>query len=192
MKIPSIKGTALQSVHEDVHRLIEAGRLSREALELRLEPEDLLILDAKVAPATWYPIASYARLVEMLVHEEAEGRAREYLMARGARTAERLSAAGIYQQLHASTEQMGPAVGRIVITLASVIYNFTKWHFESRGPDHEFTLFVTEAAEFPEVSRFTTQGFIEFVSNRTSGMPTRVESERPSPDCIIYDARRHP
>ena len=38
---PAIKGSAFQSVVEDVQRLLQEGRISREELEVRLDPADL-------------------------------------------------------------------------------------------------------------------------------------------------------
>jgi hypothetical protein len=190
VSVPSIKGTAFQSVHDDLHRLLESGRLSRERLELALGVDDLRVLDEKVAPAAWYPIDGYARMVELLVEIEARGRRREYLIERGTRAAERLSAAGIYQQLDASAEGMGPRVGHVILTLASVIYNFTRWSYESGEVRGDFTIRVDDAESFPEVSRFATQGFIQYVATRVSAAPVRVESDRPTLDRIVYSAKR--
>jgi hypothetical protein len=187
VKVPSIKGTAFESAFDDVHRLLAEGRLSRDEIEVALTAEDLRILEQKISPATWYPIASYARLIEVLIEKEARGRPQSYLLERGARSAERLSQAGIYQQLHLSSERLGIRVGHIITSLAGAIYNFTRWHFEPHGAG-EFTIRVEEASEFPNVSRFTTQGFIERVSTRASGFPVRVVSDRPSPDLILYGA----
>ena len=45
MAAPSIKGTAFQTVAMDLTSLVRVGRISREALEVRLEPEDLRVLE---------------------------------------------------------------------------------------------------------------------------------------------------
>lgn len=189
MKVPSIKGTAFQSAPDDIHRLLAEGRLSREELEVALEAEDLRILEQKISPSTWYPIATYARLIDLLVAKEARGRSESYLLKRGARAAERLARAGIYQQLHMSSEHIGVRVGHLITSLAAAIYNFTRWRFEPKGKQ-DFTIWVEEASAFPEVARFTAQGFIHYVSTQTSGVPTDVVSDRPSPDLILYHA--HP
>lgn len=188
MKIPSIKGTAFESARDDIHRLLAEGRLSREELEVALTAEDLRILEQKVSPSTWYPIATYARVIDLLIEKEARGDPESYLLERGAKSAERLSRAGIYQQLHLSSERIGVRVGHIITSLAPAIYNFTRWRFEPEG-QLQFTIWVEEASAFPEVSRFTTQGFVERVSTQTSGVPMRVESDRPSPDLIVYRAQ---
>ena len=105
MAAPSIKGSAFQSVVSDLVGLIEAGRISRETAEARLEADDLRLLDDKILPGVWYPIASYRRMTELLWEVEGN-RAPAYLMARGARSAERLFEAGLYQQM-----QRGEAMG---------------------------------------------------------------------------------
>lgn len=188
VEAPAIKGTAFLSAHADVNRLVEEGRLSRDDLELRLAADDLRILDEKVAPAAWYPIACYERLVELLADLEGAGSRETYLVGRGTRAAERLSAAGIYQQLDASIESWGPRVGRIIITLSSLMYSFTRWSFATGDRPGHFEIRVEDAADFPEASRFATQGFIEFVAQRTVGAPVRVRSRRPAPDLVIYCA----
>jgi hypothetical protein len=186
--IPSIKGTAFQSVVEDVNRLRAQQQLSREQLEVALPAVDLRVLEEKISPAAWYPIASYARLVGLLVEQEASGSLEAYLIERGVRSAKRLSEAGIYQQLDASVERMGARVGTIVVTLARVIYNFTKWRYEADSGG-DFTIRVEEAAEFPDVARFATQGFIQQAAAQTAGTRFHVTSERPSPDLVVYHAK---
>ncbi|MDH3214114.1 MAG: hypothetical protein OEM05_16665 [Myxococcales bacterium] len=189
MTTPSIKGTAFHSVVDDVNRLLAQQQLYREQVEVALPAAELRLLDEKISPAAWYPIASYARLVELLVEQEASGGAEAYLVGRGVRTAERLSAAGIYQQLDTSLERMGVRVGAVVVTLARVIYNFTSWNYEADS-SAGFAIRVEEAAAFPDVARFTTQGFIQQVATQTAGHRFRVSSERPSPDLVLYHAAR--
>src|SRR6185503_3004487 len=64
---PSIKGSALSSVVEDVRALRDSGRISADRLETSLEAADLVLLEAKIQPALWYPIQSYARLTRLLL-----------------------------------------------------------------------------------------------------------------------------
>lgn len=199
MSEPSIKGTAFQSAQEDLHRLVDAGRIPPAELEARLRPEDRGLLEQKINPAAWYPIATYVRMVDLLVAKEAGGDREGYLVERGRRAAERLAKAGIYQQLDASVERSGPGVGRIIVTLASAIYSFTRWRFVSQAPDgggagargvQDFRVEVDEASEFPEVARFTAQGFIEYAASRTTGRPYCVTSGRPARDRVVFEATR--
>jgi len=187
MTIPSIKGTAFLSAHDDVNALLARGALRRDALEVALEAEDLRLLDEKIMPSAWYPIDSYDRLLRLLCDKEAKGRVEEYLIARGQKAGERIAASGIYQQLDTTTEALGIRTGRIVITIAGLIFNFTSWHFEREGATiGNFSIRVDEATDFPESARFTTQGFIQNASTRIVGRPMLAVSERPLPSRILF------
>jgi hypothetical protein len=187
MPIPSIKGTAYLSAHADVNSLLARRALRRDELELALEAEDLRLLDEKVAPTAWYPIASYARLLALLCDKEAHGNVERYLVGRGEKAGERIAATGIYQQLDASAEALGLRAGRLVVTVAGLIYNFTSWCFEREGATlGHFSIRVDEATEFPEVARLTTQGFIQYAATRVVGRPLIARSERPLPSRILF------
>jgi hypothetical protein len=191
LTIPSIKGTAFLSAHADVNALLARGALTRQELEVALEAEDLRLLERKVQPADWYPMESYRRLLRVLCDKEAGGDEQAYLIARGQRAGQRIAATGIYQQLDTNPELLGTRTGRIVITVAGLIYNFTSWHFERAGASiGHFSIRVEQAEHFPEAARFTTQGFIEYVSGRIMGKPMRAASERPLPSRIFFHVTR--
>jgi hypothetical protein len=186
-QVPSIKATGFQSAADDLMKLIDAGRLPREELEARLQPGDFRYLEKQLAASTWVPIDIYRRIVEVLVELEAQGSAEEYLHQRGVRAAQRLHKAGLYRQFEASPETWGRRVGKIATTMAAVLYNFTRWSFETGEDRGTFQIFVDEAQHFPEVARYTTQGFVEYVSCTLAGRSDhRVTSTRPTPDRVIY------
>jgi hypothetical protein len=189
-KVPSIKATGFQSAADDVNRLVESGRLPRAELEARLPAGDLAYLDKALAATTWVPIESYRRIVEILVDLEANGSPEAYLHARGQRAGARLHKLGAYRQFEASTETWGRRVGKVSVTLSSVLYNFTKWNFESVDDDGSFLIVVDEASAFPEVMRFVSQGFIEYTSRAVTKGDERVTSRRPTPDRIEFRGRR--
>jgi hypothetical protein len=200
MAVPSIKGTAFQSVVADLCRLREAGRVSGDALEARLEAGDLRLLDAKILPGLWYPLTSYGRLTELLMELEGGGRA-DYVVARGARAAERLFAAGLYQQLTrgdeiretkaARNERWTEHEANLMTSLAGAIFNVSRWRYVIEpGATGTSRIEVSEATALPEVSRWAAQGFVEYTSSRLSGLTTRVSSERPSPDRIVFTLRQ--
>src|SRR5262245_39046333 len=197
--VPSIKGTAFQSVVEDVQGLLSAGRIRRAELEARLEAEDLRILDDKMLPGLWYPLATYRRLTEVLLEIEGGGKP-DYVVRRGARAAERLFAAGLYLQLERG-EEIGARKrergegwtareGNLVASLAGAIFNVSRWRF-AVDPDEPAVhrIEASEAAELPEVSRLAAQGFVEYTASRLSGAPIRVTSERVGRDLIVFTLR---
>jgi hypothetical protein len=187
---PSIKATGFQSAADDLIRLADAGRISRAEIEARLRKEDLRFLDKQLAATTWVPIDTYARVVDILVELEANGAPEVYLHNRGVRAAQRLHKANIYRQFEASTETWGNRVGKIVTTMSTVLYNFTRWTFEIGQGRGVWRILVDDAYEFPEVARFTTQGFVEYASRTVSGGNEVVSSERVSRDRLIYNGVR--
>lgn len=200
MPVPSIKGTAFQSVVEDLRALIDAGRISRDQLESELLPEDLRLLELPVLPGQWIPLASYGRLVELLLRVDGRGRP-DYLVKRGARAAERLFAAGLYLQLERGEEigaqkrELGERwtarEGNLIASLSGAIFSVSSWRFVEDPEDAAlFHIDVSDAAALPEVSRLSAQGFIEYAASRISGRPLRVTSERASPDRIRFTLRR--
>jgi hypothetical protein len=199
VSVPSIKGTAFQSVADDVQGLLAAARISRPWLEARLQAEDLRILDDKVMPGLWYPLATYRRLTELLLEIEGGGRP-EYVVRRGARAAERLFAAGLYLQLERG-EEIGARKrergegwtereGNLVASLAGAIFNVSRWRFTVDPADPRIhRIEVNEAEALPEVSRLAAQGFIEYTASRLSGAPVRVASERLGRGRIVFTLR---
>jgi len=191
MATPSIKATGFQSAADDLNKLIETERISREEVEARLRKEDFRFLDKQLAATTWVPIDLYKRVVDILVELEAGAlRPEVYLHNRGVRAATRLHKAGIYRQFEASSETWGNRVGKIATTMATVLYNFTKWSFEMGGERGFFSITVDEATDFPDVARYTAQGYIEYTSRAVAGGNVRVTSERPIPSRVIYRGQR--
>lgn len=184
-----VKGTAIESVVADVNRLVDEGRLSRDVLEARLQAPDLQLLEAKIVPALWYPYGSYGRLMELLF--EVEGRrSTEYLVERGRRAAERVRATGLYAQLKGDWSNWGDRVGTILATLGPAMYKDTAWRIDVQGVAAgamRFRLEVDCPAEFPDVCRWPTQGFVEYVARLYgTSQTTRVTSERVSPERMVF------
>ena len=91
---PSIKGSGVSSLIEDLSKMREEGRAPAALLEQRLTPSDRALLDQPVNLAAWYDIHSYRRLAELLC--EVEGRREDLLRERGAAAARRLAEAGLH------------------------------------------------------------------------------------------------
>jgi hypothetical protein len=184
--VPSIKATGFQGAADDLARLVKTGRLTRAQLEKRLLARDFVYLDKPLAASSWVPIETHARVSRVLAEIEGGGDVPGYFRARGRRAAERLHKAGLYKQFDANSETWGKRAGKIATTLSSVLYNFTRWTFETKEGRHPFEIVVDEAAEFPESLRFVGEGFIEYTSRNQSGGRGQVSSERVTSSRIVY------
>jgi hypothetical protein len=187
MEIPSIKGSAFQSVVEDVKRLIDEDRIDPSELAGHLNAKDRGFLDVEVTPLGWFPIATYGRMLELLAREEGGADPQAYLCARGARAADRMLS-GIYESFVASPSAWGSRVGQTMMGIGKLLYNFTAWTFRAvEGETYEIE--VSDAREYPEPARFTAQGFLCCFAQRASGREMRVTSSRPTPERIVFRIR---
>jgi hypothetical protein len=185
--VGGVKGTAIESVIADVNRLVESGKISRQQLEVRLEAEDLELLEQKLLPSVWYSLGAYGRMTQLLY--EAEGRGKlDYLHERGRRAADRIRGAGLYAQLTAARERWGDSLGTMMVTLGPAIYRDTDWAFRllAGGTGLRFEIEISVPESFPDVCRHTTQGFIQHAATHAAGQPVRMSSERVSPTRIIF------
>lgn len=186
-----VKGTAMVSVIDDVNRLLAEGRLSRDDLEIQLEPSDLAVLEEKVFPSNWYALGSYGRLTRVLLNAEGKG-SLEYLVERGRRAAERLRQAGLYAaQLKVDRDRWGERVGKMMVPLGPAIYRDTFWRVDlsSVGGKMSFAIEVDVQTDFPDLCRHQTQGFIEHAATYAAGVPVEVTSERVGPTKIRFSGR---
>jgi hypothetical protein len=201
MAEPSIKGSVFKGVIDDLARLREQGRASEEEVEAALDGEDFVFLEAEVNPASWYPMGSYARITRLL--GEIEGAGKDgYFVERGRASARRLIKAGLYQQLaflRRWSESGGRGAGheaaliadyasklRMVISLASSIYNVGQWVVEP-DPDNpgRVSIEVREASAYSEPMRLAIEGFLnECAHAAREDLVHLFISERPAPDLI--------
>jgi hypothetical protein len=193
MSVPSIKGTAYNSVHDDLHRMIDDGRISEDELGARLSREELELFESKVLATKWYAIDTYRKLLALVAEKEAKGRIDEYLVERGWRAAERLKEAGIYRQLGADDgagKSWGARVANLVTKISGLLYNFTRWSVDE--PENETVLHVNvdDAKDFADECRYTAQGFVAFAATLMAGEPVKISSARPTPDRIVYTVRK--
>lgn len=182
----SIKGVALQSVTEDVHRLLREGRIREPDLAARLKEEDRALLDEMTVPGLWYPIASYGRLLDLLCEIEGGGD-ESYLVERGVRAAERMMQASAYRHVLQSADRWGDRAGAMMIQLAAGFYDFTRWRLRYDEAAERYLLEVEDAADFPDAARRTAQGFVQVLFERMGGRPVTVRSRRPAPERFVYE-----
>jgi hypothetical protein len=207
MAVPSIKGSIFKGAIADLLRLQEEGRLSEEKVDAYLAAEDLAFLDGEISPASWYPIESYARLMQLLGDVEGAGKD-AYFVERGRASARRLMETGFYQQLsflsrwgtRTDTESTDPSVVvanyarnlRMVISLASAIYNTGKWVIEP-DPEHagRVSIAVREATAYSDPMRLAIEGFLNECSRSAREDLAHLHvSERPAPDLILFRMTR--
>lgn len=184
----SVKGALLADVVQELRERVEQGKLGREALEARLEAQDLAILDGKLLLGAWYPVDAMGRIFDVLWAETAP-RQPEGPRERGRSTARQLAESGIYRQVEVSRSRQGKEFGRILTSLAGTMFNFMRWEYESQDGGRTSRVIVSEAADWPEVMRFACEGFIETLVSASGGHPVRVTSQRPTPDRVVFDIR---
>jgi len=185
--VPSIKATGFQSAADDIARLIESGRLSRAELEAQLEPDDLGYLGKQLAASGWVPVATYLRVLELLIALEAGRDVHKYLRERGMRAAERLHKLGLYGQFEATVETWGHRVGTIAATMGAVLYNFSRWSFESNVEAGTFQTTVDDARHYADPLITIGEGFIEYLAqNLLAGYKVEVTGTRTKPDQVVF------
>jgi hypothetical protein len=186
---PALKGFVIQSLWEDLNRLLRDGVLARETAELRLGDRDLDLLDGKVEPALWYPNETYVHYAQLLAEVDGVADAEAYWTERGRRAVERLLAGpSTVQKMVAGAKGFGSEAGRALMRLPELVLNYGQWSFERVAPGH-WVVDVRAAEALPDSLRFSFQGAGERISHLLSGSQTRVTSSRPRPDCVRFDGR---
>ena len=74
--------------------------------------------------------------------------------------------------------------------MGAVLYNFTKWSFESDPDTGSFETTLAEARDYPDALRAVGEGFIQYLAEHL--MPDRkveVTSERVTADRIVFRGR---
>jgi hypothetical protein len=199
---PSIKGTAFANVVSELHELVATGKVTREVLARRLGPTDLAIIDQPIQPSGWYEIRLYGELATLM--EEVAG-GPDFSRQRGARSAELLLKAGIYQQLEyvrtggVRLERQRDAEGRfaafgrdlrLITTFASSMHNHSQWEVKVDPEDSDrWMIEVTEAGAFPDAFIRGNEGFINRMSAE-AGLKDLWRGERPRADLIRYRMTR--
>jgi hypothetical protein len=202
MTQPSIKGTIFCPVAEEVRKLRDSGRVSEDRLGAELEKQDIELLDKADLTASWYPISTYARLLDLLCQVEANGAA-SYYESRGHMSAKRLMEAGMYSQLDlldsiadqnlVDTPEAEQAALRayrkrlaVVISLARSIYNVGEWTvIDDEEHPGRVMIEVTEASDYSDGMIGAIVGFLDECANAVSEKIGKLyQSERPDRDRV--------
>jgi len=200
---PSIKGTIFAPVAEEVQALRESGRLSEEKLAVALQPEDLGYLDNKLLTASWYPIATYARYLDLLGEVEGEGD-RRYFERRGHMSAQRLLDAGMYSQLDIIGDLASRTVPgaddpdgaqtlstyrkklAVVLSLTGTIYNCGQWKVVDDPQDAGRVMIeIRDCAAYSDGMVGAIVGFLDRCAQTVSRDVDKLyEFDRPAKDFV--------
>jgi hypothetical protein len=188
----SIKGTAFLLARRDVLALVESGRLSRVALERRLQPQDLAYLDAPPLATSWYPLPSYDRLLRVLMDIEGGGET-SYLVQRARKSMEALMRGGIYKQLEraeAVVREQGDGwferTGHILATIPTAFFNKGSWRLSRDERKKMFTLEGTGLEAMTVNVAHIVQGALEFAAEQLIETPVKVAVQRPRDGRVVF------
>jgi hypothetical protein len=200
---PAIKGSIFRSVVGDLQRLVEEGRITEEEIGARLGAEGLACLESEINAAAWYPIETYARIMQLLGDVEGGGE-EKYFLERGRANARRLMEAGLYGQLDYLTrwkESMlegdrgdeSAVIARyasslkLIVSLASNIYNVGEWAVASdRARPRRVWITIRHASDYSEPMRLAIEGFLNECGSKHTETTQLYRSERPAPDLILF------
>jgi len=182
--VPSVKGSIFASVVTDLKAAMREGRLSKDDLEARLDPKDLDLMDGVVTAISWMPVATYGRMLELLASVDGAGQREAYLRQRGARAAERLLS-GTYESFDPGPGAWGRRAGELMVGIAGVLYNFTRWTFEEKGAG-TWEIVADETESFPEAAAHTAHGFLQWYLDRAADGRLHAELDRRKPGRVIY------
>jgi hypothetical protein len=189
LREPALKGFVIQSVWEDLNRLLREGVLARETAELRLEARDLELLDAKVEPGLWYPNDTYVRYAQLLAEGVGVTEPESFWSERGRRAVERLLAGpSTVQKMVEGAKSFGNEAGRALMRLPQLVLSYGQWSFELVA-EGNWAVDVRAARALPDSLRFSFQGAGERISHLVTGSQTRVTSTRPRADHVRFEGR---
>jgi hypothetical protein len=186
-----IREYALWMARQEILALVAEGRLSWEDLHARLEPGEISVLREVAPSVNWYPVATYDRFLTTLMDVEGGG-SHEYLVERGKRVVESLTAKGLEPQIEEARSNRGTVdqwwarVAPALVAMPSAVYSDSNWTLIPEEDCGRFTIEVTEASGLPESVRHTVQGVLESLATRLIGAAVYVTSRRPSPDKVVF------
>ena len=93
---------------------------------------------------------------------------------------------GASEKAGSDTHQQVQSAGRLIVTLAPAMFNFTRWSFHA-DPEtaKRFTIQVDDARDLPEVLRYSSAGFCHVVSETACKAKLSIRHERVGLDRIL-------
>lgn len=193
MRKPSIKGSIIDQLVEDVSALRDRGPEMESLVEERLDEVSLALLEEKVNPASWYPLTTYDQLSRLLLEIEGRGDP-SYIRTRGAAIGQRVMETGLYQQLE-FLDRLDRSKGfetylkdmRLIVSLQGAIVSTGTWTAE-RDPEHpdRVMLVARDLEGYPDTLCLSTAGFMTGVSARAHRSGIEWSYDRPSDNEVRY------
>ena len=194
MAEPSIKGTIIAQMVDDLLRLRDGGRLAEADLEARLDGDALRWIEKKILPTDWIPLRVYEQLARVLMDVEGGGDPR-HMRRRGRQAGERLMDAGLYRQFE-SLRRLGARAAsaeayarnlRRILSVQAALLNVGEWTVEP-DPDHaDRVMIVSRGVEaVPDALVEATTGLLSGVSARAHRSGLGWNAERPEPAVVRY------
>jgi hypothetical protein len=187
---PSAKGSVVVGVVSSLRAMKRAGRIGEEMLSARLSAGALRLLGEKIEGGRWYPMALFGELVD--VEWEIAGRDPAYAREAGARSADRMFEAALYQQLdyagrvsRAKSQEELVRQAKLITTVTGALYNYLTTSVRISQAGGQLEIVYGNAREFREALRFSTEGYMNRINER-QGSARSWTSSRPRPDEIVF------
>jgi hypothetical protein len=123
------------------------------------------------------------------------GERRQALFEIGRAAADMTARTGRFTQLDVKRPAVESAsevlrYGRLVTSVITAFYNFSRMSFgPHRAEPQAFQIDWYDVADLPESNRFCAEGFIDRVARHAAAIPMKVESNRPTPEHIVFTLR---
>jgi hypothetical protein len=184
-----VKGLCIGDVAASLEAALERGELSRERVEAELEAEDLAILDAKVDPDLWYPVAAMGRMLRLLLDLNGGGSPEQVQVAARASSSLYLERPS-FREVVGEARRRGEKGGDLLLALPRSLFGFGRWRLEAEAaPGGHPRVVFEEGGALPDLVASSTAGVMEGAMSIVSGSEMRVRVERPAPDRLHFDFR---
>ena len=188
----SVKGLLLLGSAATLRAALESGRLTRDELEVRLEPEDLPWVEEKLDPTRWYPVASLGRMTELVVSVKGGARV-PTLRAIGEKAAEDVRAQGTYAQMSFDEGAVREATllemksfARQTATIHNALFDFGRPVVELDEEREHILIRYEDVRGYPEATRISGEGYTSRMASWALGRPCRVRAEDVQPDAFTF------
>jgi hypothetical protein len=185
---PAVKGIVLEIALAAIRRVLDEGGEAKASLERRLDTDARRLLAEGVISGLWYPMPLFARLLAISTERDTGPAGRDELIESGARAADRLASSQVYERFVASAgaARSREEAGRVLVGMAPLIFNFSRWIYRSDPGGNRFHVDVEDAGPIPDVLRHIGEGFIGRLASLVNGVPVRMTSQRPAPDRMEF------